>query len=192
MLFGTSPAASSRLSDNNDAFASSPAQLTSPHHEYPAPGAQHVVGLPAVPGSIRQRAGSNSSNFRPEPKYRTQSFGAYHTRRMSGTSMTQGGHQLGAAGLTGNAERGPGNPLFPTSFAGLSIGPTLSVNNPRLRHPAVLTSSAISGATRSGRHAGISLGAGMHHTPRPVASLRQQVGLGQPVVEYAVSETEHQ
>ncbi|KAG9011643.1 hypothetical protein FRB93_002704 [Tulasnella sp. JGI-2019a] len=187
-LFGTSPAVPSRLNDNDEAYSSSPAQLTSPHHVYPVPQAQHVVGLPAVPGSNRQRAGSNSSIFRAEPRYRTQSFGAYHTRRMSGNSMSHG--HLGAAGLTGNAERGPGNPLFPTSFAGLGIGPTLSVNNPRLRHPAVPTSSAIAGAAGSGRHAGISLGTGMHHTPRAVATLRHQVGLGKSVTEYAVSESE--
>ncbi|QRV81948.1 hypothetical protein RhiJN_09963 [Ceratobasidium sp. AG-Ba] len=33
------------------------------------------------------------------------------------------------------AERGPGNPLFPSSFARLSLGPTLSANNPSLRSP---------------------------------------------------------
>ncbi|KAG8747722.1 hypothetical protein FRC10_011850 [Ceratobasidium sp. 414] len=32
-------------------------------------------------------------------------------------------------------ERGPGNPLFPSSFARLSLGPTLSANNPSLRSP---------------------------------------------------------
>jgi len=30
-------------------------------------------------------------------------------------------------------ERGPGNPLFPTNFARLALGPTLSANNPALR-----------------------------------------------------------
>ncbi|KAA1469085.1 hypothetical protein DENSPDRAFT_927874 [Dentipellis sp. KUC8613] len=34
------------------------------------------------------------------------------------------------------AERGPGNPLFPSSFARLALGPTLSANNPQLRSPA--------------------------------------------------------
>ncbi|KAG8777213.1 hypothetical protein FRC12_000493 [Ceratobasidium sp. 428] len=32
-------------------------------------------------------------------------------------------------------ERGPGNPIFPSSFARLSLGPTLSANNPNLRSP---------------------------------------------------------
>ncbi|TFY52469.1 hypothetical protein EVG20_g10537, partial [Dentipellis fragilis] len=33
------------------------------------------------------------------------------------------------------AERGPGNPLFPSSFARLALGPTLSANNPQMRSP---------------------------------------------------------
>lgn len=38
----------------------------------------------------------------------------------------------------GAGERGPGNPLFPTNFARLALGPTLTANNPALRsrgHP---------------------------------------------------------
>ncbi|KAH9973611.1 hypothetical protein BGW80DRAFT_1459081 [Lactifluus volemus] len=30
-------------------------------------------------------------------------------------------------------ERGPGNPLFPSNFAKLALGPTLTANNPALR-----------------------------------------------------------
>lgn len=33
------------------------------------------------------------------------------------------------------AERGPGNPLFPSNFARLALGPTLRANNPSLRTP---------------------------------------------------------
>ncbi|KEP51901.1 hypothetical protein V565_053800 [Rhizoctonia solani 123E] len=33
-------------------------------------------------------------------------------------------------------ERGPGNPIFPSSFARLSLGPTLIANNPNHRNPA--------------------------------------------------------
>ncbi|CUA71075.1 COPII coat assembly protein sec16 [Rhizoctonia solani] len=33
-------------------------------------------------------------------------------------------------------ERGPGNPIFPSSFARLSLKPTLSANNPNYRNPA--------------------------------------------------------
>lgn len=32
-------------------------------------------------------------------------------------------------------DRGPGNPLFPSNFARLALGPTLSANNPNLRPP---------------------------------------------------------
>ncbi|KDQ10944.1 hypothetical protein BOTBODRAFT_190114 [Botryobasidium botryosum FD-172 SS1] len=42
-------------------------------------------------------------------------------------------------------ERGPGNPLFPSSFAGLSVGPTLSANNPTLRSPPPPVPSAYPG-----------------------------------------------
>ncbi|KAG2150286.1 uncharacterized protein EDB93DRAFT_1205110 [Suillus bovinus] len=36
-------------------------------------------------------------------------------------------------------DRGPGNPLFPSNFARLALGPTLSANNPNLRpaHPRI-------------------------------------------------------
>lgn len=40
------------------------------------------------------------------------------------------------------AERGPGNPLFPSSFARLALGPTLSANNPALRSPSAPPVSA--------------------------------------------------
>ncbi|KAB5591413.1 hypothetical protein CTheo_5130 [Ceratobasidium theobromae] len=39
-------------------------------------------------------------------------------------------------------ERSPGNPIFPSSFARLSLGPTLSANNPSLRSPAPAHPSA--------------------------------------------------
>lgn len=123
----------SRVMD--ESFASSPAQWNSPHHEAPPPSS--LSGVPAVPGLVgnRPRTGSNSSSREllvnattrsAGSHQRTQSFGLYHTRRMSGSSLARG-HVGGGAGLTGNAERGPGNPLFPSSFAGLSVGPTLSV-----------------------------------------------------------------
>ncbi|KAH9967534.1 hypothetical protein BC827DRAFT_1152829 [Russula dissimulans] len=41
-------------------------------------------------------------------------------------------------------ERGPGNPLFPTNFARLALGPTLTANNPALRARAPPPASAFS------------------------------------------------
>lgn len=41
-------------------------------------------------------------------------------------------------------ERGPGNPLFPTNFARLALGPTLSANNPALRSQNLPPESAFS------------------------------------------------
>ncbi|KAF8518959.1 hypothetical protein BU17DRAFT_90437 [Hysterangium stoloniferum] len=40
------------------------------------------------------------------------------------------------------AERGPGNPLFPSTFANLALGPTLRANNPSLRSPSLPPDSA--------------------------------------------------
>jgi len=36
-------------------------------------------------------------------------------------------------------DRVPGNPLFPSNFARLALGPTLRANNPSLRSPHVTT-----------------------------------------------------
>ncbi|KAI0306104.1 hypothetical protein B0F90DRAFT_963912 [Multifurca ochricompacta] len=41
-------------------------------------------------------------------------------------------------------ERGPGNPLFPTNFARLALGPTLTANNPALRSQILPPASAFS------------------------------------------------
>jgi len=41
-------------------------------------------------------------------------------------------------------ERGPGNPLFPTNFAKLALGPTLTANNPALRSRGLPPASAFS------------------------------------------------
>ncbi|KAF8523000.1 hypothetical protein JB92DRAFT_2885738 [Gautieria morchelliformis] len=42
------------------------------------------------------------------------------------------------------AERGPGHPLFPSSFANLALGPTLHANNPSIRFPSAPPPSAYS------------------------------------------------
>ncbi|KAH7920376.1 hypothetical protein BV22DRAFT_1050375 [Leucogyrophana mollusca] len=39
-------------------------------------------------------------------------------------------------------DRAPGNPLFPSNFARLAVGPTLSANNPALRTPRTLPAPA--------------------------------------------------
>ncbi|EPQ56612.1 hypothetical protein GLOTRDRAFT_115794 [Gloeophyllum trabeum ATCC 11539] len=49
-------------------------------------------------------------------------------------------------------ERGPGHPLFPSNFANLALGPTLTANNPSLRRPSAPPPPAYSNphAIRSG------------------------------------------
>ncbi|KAI0046475.1 hypothetical protein FA95DRAFT_1606843 [Auriscalpium vulgare] len=75
---------------------------------------------------------------------RSGSSGSLPGMRRSGSVSSLPGHgSAGYAASTGSAdvpydvvgERGPGNPLFPTSFARLALGPTLSANNPSLRSP---------------------------------------------------------
>ncbi|KAN0129347.1 hypothetical protein V8E53_012831 [Lactarius tabidus] len=53
------------------------------------------------------------------------SLGSVGRRRWSNASSSEVYNVVG--------ERGPGNPLFPTNFARLALGPTLSANNPALR-----------------------------------------------------------
>ncbi|KAF8586373.1 hypothetical protein K439DRAFT_1615208 [Ramaria rubella] len=55
-----------------------------------------------------------------------------------------------------SAERGPGHPLFPTSFANLALGPTLRANNPSLRSPPVPPASAYPGLLSRPRRLGAS------------------------------------
>ncbi|KAI0035322.1 hypothetical protein K488DRAFT_68487 [Vararia minispora EC-137] len=71
----------------------------------------------------RARSGSAASG---------RSVGGRSSRRYSYGSV---GSSEGAYNPVG--ERGPGNPLFPSSFARLALGPTLLANNPSLRSPAM-------------------------------------------------------
>lgn len=70
-----------------------------------------------------QRSGSMGSSF----------------RRWSSASSNTSSEAYDAVG-----ERGPGNPLFPISFARLALGPTLTANNPALRSREYPPASAFS------------------------------------------------
>jgi hypothetical protein len=63
----------------------------------------------------------------PSPSRRSGSMGSLR-RRWSYAASNASSEVYSVVG-----ERGPGNPLFPTSFARLALGPTLSANNPALR-----------------------------------------------------------
>ncbi|KZP21103.1 hypothetical protein FIBSPDRAFT_931919 [Athelia psychrophila] len=59
-------------------------------------------------------------------------------------------------------ERGPGNPLFPSNFARLAVGPTLRANNPALRSPRSPPQPAYPFMRQlgMGAHAGAGMGMG--------------------------------
>ncbi|KAI9458312.1 hypothetical protein F5148DRAFT_1287426 [Russula earlei] len=61
------------------------------------------------------------------PPTRRNSVGSFRRRWSHGTSNASS-EVYDVVG-----ERGPGNPLFPTNFARLALGPTLTANNPALR-----------------------------------------------------------
>lgn len=51
-------------------------------------------------------------------------------------------HMRRPSTLGPESDRGPGNPLFPSNFGRLSIGPTLAANNPALRRQSAPLPSA--------------------------------------------------
>jgi hypothetical protein len=63
---------------------------------------------------------SSSPHGRPK-SVRTSSFGSAHSNS--------------SAAYDPVGDRVPGNPLFPSNFARLAVGPTLRANNPSLRSP---------------------------------------------------------
>ncbi|KAI0251737.1 hypothetical protein BJV78DRAFT_1208378 [Lactifluus subvellereus] len=63
----------------------------------------------------------------PSPSERRRSMGSLG-RRWSYAASSASSEVYDVVG-----ERGPGNPLFPTNFAKLALGPTLTANNPALR-----------------------------------------------------------
>jgi len=93
---------------------------------------------PASPGLFATESGqlasslsrtmSVSSMTQQQPSQVPVPGGAPPRRRWSYAASNASSEAYDVAG-----ERGPGNPLFPTNFARLALGPTLSANNPALR-----------------------------------------------------------
>ncbi|VDB99914.1 unnamed protein product [Peniophora sp. CBMAI 1063] len=116
----TAPATPGLFGSNS--YSHSPAisarSHTSPMRSFtPLPDAHELAGSVASPASYTWgRARSNSAG----------------SNRHYASSITSSEGVYDALG-----ERGPGNPLFPSSFARLTIGPTLSANNPALRRPSL-------------------------------------------------------
>ncbi|KDQ61332.1 hypothetical protein JAAARDRAFT_54710 [Jaapia argillacea MUCL 33604] len=98
-------------------------------------------GVNSAGGSgLNSAGGSGTNSLTNSPRMmRRLSFGSQ--RRLSFGSTAGGGTGGGGRGEEGGLpfdvlrDRGPGNPLFPSNFANLALGPTLSANNPALRTP---------------------------------------------------------
>ncbi|KAJ6607002.1 hypothetical protein B0H10DRAFT_2073420 [Mycena sp. CBHHK59/15] len=70
------------------------------------------------------------------PKFaRSNSAGSMMGMRRSGSFGST--HSLSDAPYDPVADRAPGNPIFPSNFARLAVGPTLAANNPALRSPTL-------------------------------------------------------
>ncbi|KAJ6580981.1 hypothetical protein B0H19DRAFT_1251251 [Mycena capillaripes] len=80
---------------------------------------------------------------------RSPSFSARaHSPTFARSSSSSGLHRSGSFGSVRSfssndgpydpvADRAPGNPIFPSNFARLAVGPTLAANNPALRSPTL-------------------------------------------------------
>ncbi|KAN0113685.1 hypothetical protein V8E52_007484 [Russula decolorans] len=91
---------------------------------------------PALPGLFSTEPGQ----IVPTPPSRAMSLSSMsqHQSTQVASSPPKRRWSYGASNASSEAydmagERGPGNPLFPTSFARLALGPTLTANNPALR-----------------------------------------------------------
>lgn len=78
--------------------------------------------------SARESASSPSGSFP-----RSRSAGSLHRSGSFGASSVRSIASEGPYDPV--ADRAPGNPLFPSNFARLALGPTLAANNPTLRSP---------------------------------------------------------
>ncbi|KZP21105.1 hypothetical protein FIBSPDRAFT_931921 [Athelia psychrophila] len=81
------------------------------------------------PGCPRSPAASASARGRAREERAEQQL---REHALAGSTRSTTG-SIGAYDPVG--ERGPGNPLFPSNFARLAVGPTLRANNPALRSP---------------------------------------------------------
>jgi hypothetical protein len=90
-------------------------------HSVSSSPSQKVNPLPTASPSRSFSHFSSSPHARPR-SVRTSSFGSVHSTCSSAAYDPVG-------------DRVPGNPLFPSNFARLAVGPTLRANNPSLRSP---------------------------------------------------------
>ncbi|KAJ7780240.1 hypothetical protein DFH07DRAFT_936145 [Mycena maculata] len=73
-----------------------------------------------------------------EPTFaRSGSSGSLHRSGSFGSVHSVGSGYASEDPYDPVADRSPGNPLFPSNFARLAVGPTLAANNPALRSPTL-------------------------------------------------------
>ncbi|KAJ6474097.1 hypothetical protein DFH09DRAFT_435444 [Mycena vulgaris] len=94
------------------------------------------------PGVIRSAttgAPMRSPSFSArEPAFvRSSSSGSLHRSGSFGSAHSVASSSASDGPYDPVADRAPGNPLFPSNFARLALGPTLAANNPALRSPSL-------------------------------------------------------
>jgi len=99
-----------------------------------------ATNLRALPSDLNESSRSARSNTSNAEKRRAKSFVGLQITTMPSKPLASPSHQhprhsffpAGAADHP-HFERGPGSPLFPSSFSSLSLAPTLPNNNPNLK-----------------------------------------------------------
>ncbi|KAJ7777265.1 hypothetical protein B0H16DRAFT_1879368 [Mycena metata] len=116
----------------------------------PPPGIRSATtGAPMRSPSFSARRDSYSHPHSPVSMFpRSSSSGSLRLERSAsfGSVRSMGSS---SSGYDPVADRAPGNPIFPSNFARLAVGPTLAANNPSLRSPTLPPQSRFSLGRRS-------------------------------------------
>ncbi|KAJ6485641.1 hypothetical protein C8R45DRAFT_278204 [Mycena sanguinolenta] len=117
-------------------------------------------GTPMLPYSPSLRSATTGAPLR-SPSFSARDSSRPHSPTFMRSGSSGSLHRSGSFGSVRSvssldvpydpvADRAPGNPLFPSNFARLAVGPTLAANNPALRSPTLPPQSKYgSGVTRS-------------------------------------------
>ncbi|KAJ7027936.1 hypothetical protein C8F04DRAFT_1399284 [Mycena alexandri] len=151
--------------EEDEDAASPPVGATPAAAEVPEPPQVHGLristpGTPLLPNAIRSATTgapmrSPSFSARAPPHSHSPTFRS--SSSSSGSLRLERSASFGSARSVGSsnsgydpvADRAPGNPLFPSNFARLALGPTLAANNPALRSPSLPPQSRFSMGRRS-------------------------------------------
>ncbi|KAJ7623721.1 hypothetical protein FB45DRAFT_1031632 [Roridomyces roridus] len=111
--------------------------------------------MPSLPSPVI-RSATTGAPMR-SPSFSARAHSPTFARSSSRNSLNRSGsfgsvHSLGSerdVPYDPVADRAPGNPIFPSNFARLALGPTLAANNPALRSPPLPPQSRYTGVRRS-------------------------------------------